>query len=171
MCLKGDLLRVAICIAALLFLQTGCGTTMKVDNPVALQSSTSANPAKYILGECLVKDNRATGETCEILMDHVQYGLLVNGIQGDKENAEREIKFTISYYQKNVGAMSRAMLGPLAGKEGMDILVDIIDRRSGKTISSASVSYYAFIGNRTEEMMADTISKKVIEYVATGKTD
>ena len=154
----------------LLLIVTGCGTSYSVKQPLPL----TAIPLKtgvYVIGSCETQDNRATRQTCDTLKAEVRYGLIKNGLFDKNGNeAPRKVNLTITYF-KNASSWTRAMFGIMAGKDGLDVTVDVIDRQSGNVIGRATASHYnVTAGDFTEKTMAKEVSKKIADFLASGKS-
>lgn len=144
----------------------GCGSSYSVQQPLAATPVTSG---VYVMGSCERQDNRAAMTLCSILQEQVRYGLFKEGLyEKDGNEAPREVNLTITYFNK-VDTMTRAMLGVMSGKDGLDVIVDVKDRQSGEVVGRAKASNYNITaGSYTEKHIAREVSKKIVEFLASG---
>jgi len=64
-----------------------------------------------------------------------------------------------------------ALWGPAAGKDGLDVTVEVIDTQSGDVVGRATTSNYnVTAGDYTELLMAKEVSKKIAEFLACGQS-
>ena len=157
-----------------LFVFAACGTTSTIKQPLTPVSSvsTSAGNQMYGMGSCDVQDNRATGGTCVALQDRLQYGLFSHGLYEKNEGeADREIRLTITYF-RDLGPGMRSFFGVLAGKDGMDVKVEVVNRKDGKIVGSASVSSYNITAaDFSEKGMVEAVSAKIVAFLMSGASE
>jgi len=143
-------------VSSLLF--TSCGMPPAKPPPLSV-----VGKEMYSMGSCDVQARRAAGKTCAGLQDRVRYGLfkakLYERIEG---KAPRKIRMTITYFRP-VGYTVRTYLGLLAGKCGMDVKVEIVDRENGKIVRSADISGLLYYGTKQE--LLDLLSDKIVEFL------
>jgi hypothetical protein len=148
-----------VSIASLLIVN-GCGTTSSVEQPLAPVSKEI-----YTMGSCDVLDSRATKETCAMLQEFVRYRLFIAGLYEKTEGkAPREIRMKIICF-RDVGQWKRAFIGVLAGEEGFDIEVEVIDRENGKIVSNATVSDKHIYFGGSEQSLCASVSDKIVEFL------
>ena len=152
----------------LLFLLGGCGTTYSVQQQLA---PIASQKGVYVIASCETQDNRATKQTCDVLKNEVRYQLLKRGLYEKNINeAPREVNLTITY-SKNASTWTRALWGPAAGKDGLDVTVEVRDRQSGNVVGRAKASHFnVTAGNYTELLMAKEVSYKIADFLASGKS-
>lgn len=170
--LKSFTLFVAM-VLPLLFV--GCGTTSSVKQSLAPVSSDLQLGGKrimYSMGSCEVEDKRATTETCTEIQERVRYGLFIMGFyEKNAGKAPMEIDLTITNFRKTA-VFTRASLGILSGQDGLDVKVDVVDRKDGKIIGSSDVSSFNMTAlNITTQKMINDISNKVVEFLTTGTSE
>jgi hypothetical protein len=147
---------------------SGCGTSNSVTR---LDTGVVADSAMYIVGSCDVKDSRASEETCTSLQDQVGYALLKQGLY-DKtgKTAKNIVNFTITNF-RNVGAVTRGALGPMAGSDSLNIEVVVVDRETNKIIDNTTISTFNITAiNTTEKSMIRAVSYKIVDYL-TSRND
>ena len=142
---------------------TGCGAS----NTVARQGTGLAGSGIYIIGSCDVKDNRAGEQTCTSLKDQVGYGLLKQGLYDKTGKAAKNVvNFTIMNF-RNVGAVTRGVLGPMSGYDTLKIEVFVLDRENNDIIDNTTISTFNITAvNTTEKSMVRAVSYKIVDFLA-----
>ncbi|MCF7674241.1 MAG: hypothetical protein K9M97_02765 [Akkermansiaceae bacterium] len=156
----------AICGLTMLAISS-CGTSSSVIQPL---SGPHMNGPVYVMGSCLSKDDSgADAETCRALRERVHYGLMKRGMYaGSPSSARRKVNLTITYF-RDVGGWARGAVGPMAGKDGLDATMDVIDNHSGKIIGSASASVFnASATDSTKPWMINQVSEQLVDFLASG---
>lgn len=159
-------IRTSVCFFAISFgivsslLLIGCGVPPARRPPAP---ALGVDKEMYSMGSCGVQDGRATEKTCTSLQERVRYGLYKVGLYEKTEGkAPKEIRMTITYF-RTVGYTVRLYLGPFAGKCGMEVKVEIVDRGNGKTVLKDNISGYESFGQERE--LLDILSDKIVAFL------
>ena len=151
----------------LLSIITGCGTSYSIKQPLA---PTPLKTSVYVMGSCNTPDNKTDENICTVLHEQIRYDLFKKGLyEKSGSKAPREVNLTITYF-RNVGGTTRAWFGVLCGKDGLDVTVNVVDKQTGSTVGIVSASHFnVTAADYSAEMMAQEVSKKIVEYLANGE--
>ena len=119
------------------------------------------------MGTCNIEDQRATEKTCSELKEKVEYDLFKKGLykKSSDENLS-DVNLTITYF-RNLSAFNRGMWGIMAGKEGLNVKVDVIDKQTGNVIGQTTVSSYNVSGaNSTDKSMINGVSREIVNFLS-----
>jgi hypothetical protein len=85
--------------------------------------------------------------------------------------APREVNLTITHF-RNVETWPRAILGMAAGKDGLDVTVDVVDRQNKEIVGRAVASYYNITLGAAliDKGVVNKVSEKIVEYLSSGKS-
>jgi hypothetical protein len=151
-------------------LLSACGS-----NSTAIQSIPTANatpmgsgPAKYVSGTISAGKTEIPTHIVNAVTGHLDAELRKHGLlaTGDDRNVV-QIDATTTYYRMRSG-FTRMMVGILAGKDGIECEVQLIDKTSHQTVGKFKVSSYNMTAVGGEDdvarMLAAEIAKALSEY-------
>ena len=152
----------------LIFAVAGCASTTQTITKKADMSLLKGG--LYAMGSCEIREDVAAQSTCPELQEHVQYGLLKKGLyKPGNAGADKVINLTITS-SRSVSAMGHALAGPLTGGNKLVVLIDIVDKTSGKLIEQSVISSTSSLTafNTTDKMMIRRVGNRLVEYLSGG---
>jgi hypothetical protein len=157
-------------LACILFL-SGCGSSSTAIQPMPDATPMGAgSPARYAAGTLSAGSTEIPAHVAQAVTGHLDSELRKRGLASaaDDGNAIR-IDATATYYRMRSG-FSRMMVGMLAGKDGIKCDVQLVDKKSGKTVGKFQVSSYNLTAVGGEDdvarMLAEEIAKALEKYKA-----
>jgi hypothetical protein len=128
----------------------------------AQAATTAAAPMKFTLGAFESKIDHLPPHFLEAIKSYLTVELRQRGLIADDGSALK-VNVTPNYYRMR-GGVSRAMLGVLAGKDGVKSNVQVVDA-SGNRIAESDVSSYNVLAVGSEEDIARMHAKEIADFL------
>ena len=156
------------CLPGLLFL-TGCGSNSTVVQPLSAATALGGPPAHYVAGQFSAGKTEIPTHIIEAIKGHLDAELRKRGLAAatDEKNVVR-IDSTATYYRMRSG-VSRMMFGILAGKDGVECDVQLVNRETGQSVGQLKVSSYNMLAVGGEDDVARMLAEEIAKVIEANR--
>jgi hypothetical protein len=153
-------IKIFFCAGLLIFL-TGCGSDSKFIHPLDNSDVSPLKSKKFTVGKIFSSVDKVPQKFMFAITESLEATLKNRGIlQEDPAIPSNIINIEVSYYRMR-NWFNRVMFGVMAGKDGVNSIVKIVDKSTQKQVGELFVSTYnlsIFLGkNKISEMHAEEI--------------
>jgi len=156
--------------ACLLFL-SACGSSSTAIQPMpnTLAGAMGTGPAKYVAGTLSAGKTEIPAHIVSAVTGHLDAELHKRNLApaSDVDHTIR-IDATATYYRMRSG-FSRMMVGILAGKDGIECDVQLVDKASGQTIGQFKVKSYNMTAVGGEDDVARMLAVEIVKTLENYK--
>jgi hypothetical protein len=122
----------------------GCGSTTKISRAIApasaMGSGAAAVPRSFEIGEFKSTVDRLPPHFLTEVQSYLTTELRTRGILAGPGSGAK-VNVTATYYRMRSG-MNRMMFGAMAGKDGIESSITVVDSTTGEVIGESIVSTY-----------------------------
>jgi hypothetical protein len=122
----------------------GCGSTTKVSRAIAPASAmgngATSVPRSFEVGEFKSTVDRLPPHFLTEVQSYLTTELRIRGILAGPGSGAK-VNVTATYYRMRSG-MNRMMFGAMAGKDGIESSVTVVDSTTGEVIGESTISTY-----------------------------
>jgi Domain of unknown function (DUF4410) len=151
-------------LIALVFALTGCGSSSSVIQPMPKATAMGEAPAKYFAGEFSPGTTEIPSHIIAAIKGHLDATLQKNAIGAPADYTNRlRIDGTVTYYRMRSG-FSRMMFGAMAGKDGVECDIALIDA-AGQTVGKLKVESHNLMAVGSEDDVARMLAEETVKAI------
>jgi hypothetical protein len=146
-------------VAVLAFVLSACASNTNVLTPVTVPD---ADAPSYADVDVVNAGTEAPSHFLEAIRSYLDQAMHEQGLI--EADAARQVRVVVTDYRMRSG-FTRAMFGVLAGKDGVDSQVTIIDRESGEIVGQSDITSYNVMAIGGMEDIARMHAKEIAMFL------
>lgn len=152
------------CLFMLTLFLSACGSKATVSKNI--DSSLIANQTQFNIGKIECQLNDVPDHFLEAIKGHLKSELQKRNLySSENDELPCEINIVLSYYRMRSG-FTRMMFGVMAGKDGVESVVSIVDPKTNLVVGKSNVSTFNIMAIGEMDDIARMHAEKIAEFVA-----
>lgn len=153
-------------IAWLFIFLGGCASSTRVQQDIGERVSVDGRVYVYSISDFASTTTDAPPHFVTAVKSYLEQDLLQRAmLSSEGMAADREVQVTLTSYRMRSG-FNRAMFGVLAGKDGVESTVRVVDLSTGELLGTSNVSSFNIMAIGQQEDIARMHGKEIGKFLA-----